>query len=96
MTGKDEASADGILRPPRVAFSSFSTRSSIPCGVFRSMSFALKAGYLLVAGTSVRERRETERETERGRVRKRVRVRVRERERERRDRERERESKLRR
>jgi hypothetical protein len=25
MTGKDEASADGILRPPRVAFLSFST-----------------------------------------------------------------------
>jgi len=48
MTGKDEASADGILRPPRVAFSSFSTRISIPCGVFGSMRFALKAGSLLV------------------------------------------------
>ena len=52
MTGKDEASADGILRPPRVAFSSFSTRISIPCGVFGSMRFDLKAGSLLVASVT--------------------------------------------
>ena len=52
MTVKDEASADGILRPSRVAFSSLSTRMSIPCGMLRSMSLALKAGSLLVASVT--------------------------------------------
>jgi hypothetical protein len=56
MTVKDKIStdsdSDGILRPPRVVFSSFSTRVSIPCGVLGSMSFALKAGSLLVTGVT--------------------------------------------
>ena len=52
MTVKNKASADGILRPPRVALSSFSTHMSIPCGMLGSMRFALKAGSLVVASVT--------------------------------------------